>query len=319
LPLSSRVKDVYLRTRARFEPGFLRAYSRWSNTRGRRAYLNQLNLEFTSICNLRCKWCSLDHQGNRGMMTMDLLRRVLEEVEDRARFRIDRLELHNGGETMLHPEFGEFLEEIARSKRRGAAFRTVNLLTNATKLEGEKMDAIFETGAVDWMRFSVDGGTRETFEDIRVRAEYERVMSNIERFLDENERRSKPIRTGLISILADPAVEPDRRFVELTRRVTNYMPRPAHNWDGSVELGIPRAERPPRGLCMFVMIQLVVLWSGKVSPCCNDLNGRGPIGDLAEESLFDIARGEERRRMWRLMKAGRRADIPLCRGCDMPK
>ena len=313
------MKDVYLRTRRRLEPGLRRAYSAWSNTRGRRAYLNQLNLEFTSICNLRCKWCSLDHEGNRGLMTLDLLRRVLHEVEDRDRFRIDRLELHNGGETMLHPEFGEFLEEISRAKRRGPAFEQVNLLTNATKLEGEKMDAVFETGAVDWIRFSVDGGTKETFEDIRVRAKYDQVMSNIERFLDANERRPDPIRTGLVTILPSPDPEMDDRFRALTERVTNYMPRLAHNWDGSVELGLDRAPGQPRGLCMFVMIQVVVLWSGKVSPCCNDLNGRGPIGDLESESLYEVVRGEERRRMWSMMKSGRRRDIPLCRNCDIPR
>lgn len=316
----SGMKDLALRARARVEPGMKRALAEWSNTRGRVARLDRLNLEFTSICNLRCKWCSLDFAGNRGLMTEETLARVLEEISDRARFRIRAVELHNGGETLLHPKFGHFLAMIARAREGNPAFGQVNLLTNATKLAGAKRDAIFETGAVDWVRFSMDGGTKETFEEIRRRADYETVVGNIEAFLDENERRGNPVRTGLISVFDTDEPEMDERFRRIAGRVTNFMPRRPHNWDGSADLDVPGAgaAAKPTGLCQFVMVQAVVLWSGKVSPCCADLNGRGPIGDLAEQSLYDIVRGDARRRMWELMKKGRRADIPLCRDCALP-
>lgn len=317
----SGMKDLALRARARMEPGVKRAVAEWSNTRGRVARLDMLNLEFTSICNLRCKWCSLDFKGNRGLMSEETLKGVLDEISDRERFRIRAVELHNGGETLLHPKFGDFLDRIARAREGSPGFRQVNLLTNATKLAGAKRDAIFETGAIDWIRFSMDGGTKETFEEIRRRANYEEVLGNIEAFLDENERRGSPIRTGLISVFDTAEPEMDDRFRRITERVTNFMPRRPHNWDGSADLDVPAADADaggrPTGLCQFVMVQAVVLWSGKVSPCCADLNGRGPIGDLAEQSLYDIVRGDARRRMWELMKKGRRADIPLCRDCAL--
>lgn len=315
----SKAKDLALRAKARVQPGLVRAKARFENTHGRLAWLDGLNIEFTSVCNLRCKWCSLDFANNRGMMEIDLLRKVLAEISDPSRFRIRAIDLHNSGEALLHPKFPEFLAEIGKARRGTPAFRTVNLLTNATKLAGEKAEAIFTSGAVDWVRFSMDGGTKETFEEIRRRANYEQVLGNIEAFLDENDRRGRPLRTGLISVFDTDEPVMDERFRAITRRVTNFMPRRPHNWDGSADLGLAdrRPKAPPTGPCRFVMVQAVVLWNGKVSPCCADLNGRGPIGDLATESLYDIVRGDARRRMWDLMRKGRRRDIPLCSGCDL--
>ena len=44
-----------------------------------RLTLEWLNLEFASICNLRCKWCSLDHDKPKQFMSRELLAKVLDD------------------------------------------------------------------------------------------------------------------------------------------------------------------------------------------------------------------------------------------------
>jgi sulfatase maturation enzyme AslB (radical SAM superfamily) len=312
------VKDAWLRTRAAVEPKVRRAAALHVHPHLRRAIIHDLNLELCSACNLRCRFCSLDSTLRAGVMRVETLERVLDEIRDDARFRVGTLNLHHSGDALLHPRFGAFLERIARERgERGARFPYVTLLTSATHLRGEKAQAILDTGAVDWVRFSVDGGNKADFERIRVGAKWEQVLENINAFLDEATRRGKEQRTGVIALFdrPDPTLAPE--FEKLVSRVTNYMPRPPHNWVGKTELGVARVPSQPTGLCSFILRQSVVLYDGSVTLCCNDLNADVVIGDIHERSLYEIFRGERRAEVIRRMREHRRTELPLCGTCDM--
>ncbi len=310
------VKDAYLRTRDAVEPRLATAAALHVHPHLRRAIIRDLNLELCSACNLRCRWCSLDSKLRAGVMKLDLLDRLLEEIRDESRYDVRTLNLHHSGDVLLHPKFPQFLERIARERRERRRFPYVTLLTSATHLRGEKAAALLDHDAVDWIRFSVDGGNPADFEHIRVGAKWDEVVGNIHAFLDEAERRGKRLRTGIITLFARPDPEVTDEFRALVRRVTNYMPRPPHNWVGKTDLGLEPKREPPRGLCSFVLFQAVVLYDGKVTLCCNDLNAQGVIGDLGEQSLYDIFRGPRRAEVIRMLRAERRAELPFCGSCD---
>jgi hypothetical protein len=311
------IKDAYLRTRDAATPHIEKAAALYLHPRSRKAVIRDLNLEFCSACNLRCTFCSLDSTLRAGVMAPELLQAVLDEIADRERYAVRVLNLHHSGDVLLHPKFPEMLDRVARARAASETFPRVNLLTSATHLRGDKAEALLESGAVDWLRFSVDGGNREDFERIRVRAQWDEVLGNINAFLDEAERRGKRLRTGLITVFdrPDPDLHPD--FVALTRRVTNYMPRPPHNWVGKTDVGVGRKPAQPQGLCAFVLFQAVVLVDGRVTLCCNDLNAEGVIGDLRETSLHEIFRGPARAAAIRAMREDRRRDLPFCGTCDL--
>lgn len=312
------VKDAYLRTREAVRPHAEKAAALYLHPLSKKAVIRDLNLELAGACNLRCKWCSLDSKLRPGFMSLELLDHLLGEIADTDHYTVKTLQLHHTGDILLHPQFPEFLERIARAKRDQPDFPYVTALTSATHLKGEKADALLESGAVDWLRFSVDGGNPADFEEIRRPAKWDRVVGNINAFLDEAERRGKDLRTGIISIFATPEPELTDEFVALTKRVTNYMPRPPHNWVGKEDLGLdPANNGMPQGLCAFVLFQLVVLHDGRVTLCCNDLNAEGVIGDLAESSLREIFLGDTRRHVVETMRAERRRDLPFCGTCDM--
>jgi sulfatase maturation enzyme AslB (radical SAM superfamily) len=312
------VKDAYLRTRAAMEPKIRRATAVHVHPHLRRAVIRELNFELCSACNLRCRFCSLDSKLRAGVMKIETFDRVLAEIADEAKFHVGVLNLHHSGDSLLHPKFPLFVERIAAGKReRGRRFPRVNLLTSATHLKGDRVEALLSTDAVDWVRFSVDGGNREDFERIRVGAKWDEVLGNIHAFLDEAQRRGRKVRTGVITVFdkPDPAVSPE--FRALLARITNYMPRPPHTWVGNKDLGLARKPVQPTGLCTFILNQSVVLFDGKVTLCCNDLNAEGVIGDVHESSLYDIFRGEKRAEVIRKMRARRRTELPLCGTCEM--
>ena len=67
--------------------------------------------------------------------------------------------MHNGGETLLHPELGEVLKLIGKYKSDIPGSPDLVLLTNATPLSEKKINQILESESVDLIIFFIDGGT----------------------------------------------------------------------------------------------------------------------------------------------------------------
>jgi len=304
-----------LKAKFHLDRGLDRATALYVEPRKKRAVIRELNFELSGACNLRCKWCSLDSKLRAGFMDVALFEDVLCQIGDRALFDVRVINLHHSGDALLHPEFRAFLDVLEREKRRRDDFPFVQMLTSATHLRGERIDALLETDAIDWLRFSVDGGNPRDFEAIRVGAKWDRVVGNIHAFLDEADRRGRTLRTGIIALFATGEPEITQEFTDLVARVTNYMPRLPHNWVGKAELGLESEPDPPSGLCKFILSQTVVLHDGRVTLCCNDLNAEGVIGDLATESLHEIFRGPERRKVIESMRRERRDELGFCGTC----
>jgi sulfatase maturation enzyme AslB (radical SAM superfamily) len=309
--------------------------------------LDWLNIEFTSRCNLRCKWCSLDFDKASVHLDETLLAKTLDQLAAPPGIEVGEIALHNGGETLLHPRLPSMLAVIAEKRRGRSAFPTVTLLTNGVLLNDAKGKAILASGAIDLLRVSVDGGSVAAFEEIRTPAKWSRVRDNIYGFVALNNAAARRIRTGVICV-----VPPDRpltidwmeqEFQDVLLAVDGYELRHPHNWDGSKDLGlVPRAEPEPLPLqlyrngramlrqardfvearpavehqvCKFLTSELVVLPDGRVTVCCADLNARGVIGDLGANSLREIFDSEGRAAMVDAFRRGDKASIPLCKDC----
>ena len=286
------------------------------------ATIEWMNIEFCSACNLRCKWCSLDHTKPQQFMEVETLERIIDDLLGPEGFELTRIELHNGGETLLHPKLGEMLAVLGRHKAR---LPEINLLTNAVALSETKAKTLIESGALDVLRVSIDGGTAEAFEQLRAPASWKKVRQNVDRFLTLNRESSRPIRTGVVSVI--PPEKPlstdwmEDDFRELFSRMDDVSLRYPHNWDGSQELGIDdrdyrfHEQINPGKVCYFLIKNLVVLPDGRVTVCCADLNARGIIGNVHESSLRQIFFSPNRLEMLRLFTAGRKNEIDLCRSC----
>jgi len=281
-----------------------------------------LNFEFCSACNLRCKWCTLDHQKKVVMMSPLILEKILDELARNRNFRLERIDFHNGGEVLLHNNLREMLG-IVSSKRRHLHHRPlISLLTNATLLTEEKAEIIVESHALDEIRFSVDGGTKELFETIRVGAKWESVKENILKFVEINNRSGKKIKTGIICIVP-PEKEFDVKWMSedfkfLFSNIDNISLRYPHNFDGSKDLGLPRREQDTaeQKMCYLLLGNLVVLPDGDTVVCCADLNSRGVIGNITQNTLEELYFSSERLSMIEMFVKNRKNQISLCEHCE---
>jgi radical SAM protein with 4Fe4S-binding SPASM domain len=278
-----------------------------------------LNVELVSYCNLRCLWCSLDHEKPKQTMNVETFELILDRIL-RSKVPIRRIDLHNAGETLLHPRFEDYMKALGEKRASSENFPYTALTTNGIALDRSKALAILKNGAVDLIRVSMDGGTPEEYERIRRRARFGRLAENLMGFITLNEGSGHRVSTGIICIVDEKyplsAEWMSDDFKNIFSRMDHVELRRPHNWNGSVELGLGKKNNVV-GMCHYMRDNsLVVLPNGDVTVCCNDLNSQGVIGNIHNDTFPGILYCKNRKIMMDLMKSGRRREIGLCRMCD---
>jgi sulfatase maturation enzyme AslB (radical SAM superfamily) len=282
------------------------------------------NIELSSICNLRCRWCALDHNKPPQYLSLDRFEYLLKQIAACELPHLERIDLHNGGESLLHPRIDEVLQRLAEYRPKLKQPIHIAVLSNGTVLKESTLNLLVSGKTVDEIRLSIDGGTPKDFEDIRRGAKWPVVSKNVMRILDGIAQAQSKTTLGIICMvpLGKKAEVSwmDPEFRSVIERAHHLEIRHPHTWDGSMPdlNGLtpdPTLKNKSR-TCKFLKHNLVVLANGDVTVCCADLNGRGVIGKTDEQNLMDIYRGKRHREMIDLWTFGRFAEIPLCSTCE---
>lgn len=110
-------------------------------------------------------------------LSIEVFRKLLPIFE---RFK-PLVQLSGHGETLLHPNFMEMLEEVAKAGCR------VNFQTNGTILTPRNIEQVVRCG-VESIVISIDAASPDLFQKIRRRARLEKIVENI-RLINETKRR----------------------------------------------------------------------------------------------------------------------------------
>ncbi len=141
-----------------------------------------VQIEPVGQCNLRCEMCPIQFRkdgpphGGLAFMKWETFTSLLEGFP-----ALKRLHLQGLGEPMMHPQFFDMVHYAAE---RGIQ---VTINTNLTLLNPQRTDRLVQSG-LDTLYFSIDGSTAATYERIRKRAHFDRVLNNVELLLETRKR-----------------------------------------------------------------------------------------------------------------------------------
>jgi MoaA/NifB/PqqE/SkfB family radical SAM enzyme len=275
-------------------------------------------IETTGACNLRCVMCPHGQERfqsrARGHMSFDIFCRVVDEAK---RFIFDA-DLFGGGEPLLNPRI---FDMIAYARSAGLRSR---LHTNATLMDEQRARRLLGSG-LDFLSFSFEGFSKETYESVRANASYEITLSNIERFLELKARSKQRLPYTVLQIIqVDPAGRAGNFDVRLNqlRRIFASHPGlnefkviPLHNYGGKVA-GVTRERATNYTPCTFLWYAIYVLWDGTIVPCCVDWWGEWSMGNIADMGLEQAWHGNKMRELRERIGSGRYPEIALCGQCD---
>ncbi len=274
----------------------------------------RLWIEPTSACNLKCIMClNRDmHSSEKGFMEWQTYKKLIDEA---AEYVYD-IYLHHRGEPLLHPRLPEMIRYA------GASGLKTRFHTNATLMTPGLSEKILESSP-DLVSFSVDGFTKQTYEKIRVNADFEKTMENISVFLEKKKEKklSKPY--TIIEEIDFPNFstpedgENRRKFSEHFKKLglDELIFKKLYNWAGYLEIdGLEKGEIHYTA-CTFLWYAAAVFWDGTVSPCPQDYYGKIRLGNIKEHPLKTIWNNSEYFSLRRKM-TGEVKGLKPCKECD---
>lgn len=262
-----------------------------------------ITIEPYNLCNLRCVMCPYSKmKRKKELMSMDLFKKIVSEAKELG-YTTVTLQMYS--EPLLDPHI---IERVRFAK--GAGMK-VGFFTNATLLDGKMVDALLDSG-LDWIKFSVDAGSKEDYDKIRIGGDWERVKGNIISFYKRRRERGMATPKIIVFMIKQPSNE---RNIAAHRTFWS-------EWSDDVNISAVdnRAEDKSEEMhgvaypC-FEPNHPTVLSNGKLVLCCLDYEGEVVLGDLKKHSLKQVLESDKYKQTLDLHMSFRGDQLKICKNC----
>ena len=245
-----------------------------------------VDVELSSICNLKCPMCytiteEFGKQVNTKRMDEHLFFKIIEEIKG----RVPALRLSLRGEATLHPKFHEFVRYA-----KDAGIGEVSTLTHGGKLRKRYAEKLIDSG-IDWITISADG-VWDTYENIRKPLKFRDLLDNL-RYMAEyksEKNLSKPVIKiqGIWPAIRKNPKEYYDTFKDLSDLVAfnpliDYLSNDSEDDIEFIE----------EFTCPQQYQRLVIGADGLVMKCSNDEENQEVVGNINIETIHEVWHGEK--------------------------
>ena len=296
-----------------WEKGYREYRDNWSmypKTQQVSEYPLQVDIELSSLCNLKCPMCftrtdEFKSKVHTQLMDINLFEKIINEIAG----KVPAVRLSLRGESTLHPQFVYCIEYCKKN-----GIKEVSFLTNASKMDKEYFTQIAVAGA-DWITVSIDG-VGSQYEEIRKPLKFQDTLQKLKDIAEI--KKVNGWKRPVIKIQGIwPAIKdnPSEYYNTLAPYVDLVAFNPLIDYLGKDEDIVYENNF----LCPQHYQRLLVGSDGKVLPCSNDEEERYIVGDANMESIYSIWHGERLNHVRELHKSGKFCELEVCRKCFLPR
>lgn len=269
-----------------------------------------VDIEISDMCNLRCKMCThgMGTAKPSGVMTLEEIVFYLDKVKNAGAYSV---KFNWRGEASLN-------KQLAAAVKYAKDIGILEVQLNTNGFSPHK-NLLLETAkaGLDRMIFSVDGFSRETYESIRIGANYDQVINTILEIVDWKKLQgfTKPlvrvqmVRTNINAHEVKDFITYWQSKVDDVR-ISDVMDR-----GQGIIFNVGDQKTAGRRRCPQPFQRMIIARDGRVSPCCADWEQNYVIGDARSENLEDIWNGEKMTSLRKVQRDGTLDTFDLCRGC----
>ena len=273
---------------------------------------SHVDIELSSLCNLNCPMCytttdDFKNKVNKKNMDFNLFKKIIDEC---ARYNLFSIRLSLRGEAFLNKNIFDMIK-YAKSK----GIKEVSTLTHGGFLDAEKFEQLIDLN-LDWLTISFDG-VGETYNKIRFPLTFEDSVNKIKEFQKIKKRRNvvKPVikvQTVWPAISKNP-----EEFYNIFNPITDQVAsNPLIDYLGN-DTDVVFEEN---FTCPQLWERFVIGADGNVMLCANDEMESHTLGNVQDESVFDIWHGKKlnKAREIHLKHMGTK-EIEPCKHCYLPR
>ena len=275
-------------------------------------------IEITNACNLNCLMCNTKLSTRpASLMLPEVFERIIKQLKVSG---INTAGLHTVGETFVYSDL-DILLEIAEKHE----FR-VWISTNAQFPECIEPLFLKFPKVFNDLRISIDGATKETFEQIRVGGSFGKVIETLEvvKKLNDGKRFFK-IDVSINSVLNMGTVSEVPLFF---RTFSDYVF--PENINFGVITGLSpddtyfRSTFPFEHLirsavpCHMPFTNQYFTYDGQATMCCRDYNAEITVGDIMKNTSLEIWDGVQSENVRDQHRQPETLNINACKNCFTP-
>lgn len=286
---------------------------------------NILYIEPALTCNIMCAMCyqsdprlialikKMIAEGRPVQMPWDTYKKVIDEGAENG---LCAVVFAARGEPTLNPNFTKMLQ-YAHDK----GVLDIKINTNVTKLTEKMVRDWLSIGSPLTIVFSVDAGDKEVYEKIRIGADFDKVVANMQMFnrIRATEFPDSPVRTRISMTVFQEDQDAEAAFRLWGGMVDEFTAKNARSeQSGSIYLDDPSGAKPnvrPEKCCSVMFNRLHVWSDGIVSPCEDDYLVTLVIGDALTQTLKEIWNSPGMNHMRVQHMNGRKNDYSPCNNC----
>lgn len=243
---------------------------------------DRMYIESTNICNLGCIMCPTGRKEitrAHGYMKWEVFKQIVDEMAP----YVKATTLHIWGEPLLHKRI---FDMVAYCREKGLR---AEISTNATLLNEERGRKLLEAG-LNVIYLCQDGIRPETYESVRVNADFERTNENIRRFVEMKHQGGYQTFINLQIIEMANTKDETAAFVEKWKGVPGVdlvHVKPFDSWGDQVEaISALRLDGdrtlPPRFPCPNLWYHVHIYWDGSIAMCDRDFNLDFDLGNVID-------------------------------------
>jgi hypothetical protein len=220
--------------------------------------------------------------------------------------------LYGTGESLLHDKLYNYTRY---AHDHGLA---TCLSTNGMLMDRASAESLLDCG-LDFLIVALDGGTKQTYESIRLKGNFDRVIGNIKKLLRLKARMGSKTHVCLQMIYMEKNAHEVELFKGLfsqeeKRQISQMRFKPLFE-TYALKNNKMKHTRP----CYWLWNMLFVAWNGQAGLCCMDYDASYDLGDLRTESVAEVWAGEQVLELRRRHKSLAYDDMKLCSTCDIPE
>lgn len=318
--LNSSRRDVDAVFTAKFGPRWADYRRRWAEASKKETVEDFplfVRFETQFKCNGRCRMCAHGHPDLRADYAYDdylpfaVFTRLVDEC---AAHGCPSVGMSQTNEPLLDPDLIERTQYVT-----DRGIMDIHLNTNGVLLTEEMSRKILETG-VTRLLMSLDAITEETYQKIRPGLDFKAVVQNLETFLRLRAEKGDGLPLVRVSFLLQ---EENKHELEAFRAkwvdrvdyvgVQRYVP--ISPFDDARGRAISEAPQRGEQSCSYPFESLFVHGDGTVVPCAAHRARHISVGNIHQNSLYEIWHSEGMEVLRRAHRSGDLSGTRLCTSC----
>lgn len=274
-------------------------------------------IETVNACNARCIMCTINEwDGNKSVLMSDeLFEKYVNEV---ANFKdwIEIICLNRDGEPTLDKNIA-----LKVKKLKDVGIKKVRFVTNVQNLNEKLSRAVLEAG-IDEVMFSIDSIKKETYESIRIKLDFEKVMNNANNYIKLRNEINPNSKVTIRMVEMPQNIKEKEEWLEYWQNriseVDSAYTMPMHNWGSQFgDIQREKIKFYSTKACISPFSSMAIHSDGKVGICAADYNSKCYMGDFKEESIQKIWQNQLFMDVRDAHLNKNRNKYEICQGCDI--